>query len=291
MRLHEIFAASARDGVESLRKAESMIRGGDVVAGVHQMRTASRRLRSSLKYLGGHLPKALKRTLGSSLKELMSSLGPVRDLDVLSGAIGETLAAEGESLRSVVNRRREHPALRMLERLNGAEHKMLLRGLEESAGFKGGAAVALAGPERMSHALAAAMAVKPESWDAASDESLHELRKSIKRLRYALEAFQPGYGRTMSRMITACRELQEALGAIQDASAFGELLQGTRTFAAGQFLATSKAAAGASRARLADLWRRAFGPKPLGRFGAHLLRRAARTIADIDGAPAASQSA
>ncbi len=291
MKIHEVYAASARDGVESLRKAESMIRGGDVVIGVHQMRTASRRLRSSVKYLGSHLPATLKATLKSGLKELMGALGPVRDLDVLSGAIGETLAAEGEALRTAVNRRRGHPALRMLERLNSADHKMLLRGLEESAGFSSRRDVALAGPERMTRAIAEAMAGKPEAWDAASDESLHELRKTIKRLRYALEAFQPGYGRAMGRMITACRDLQEALGAIQDASAFGGLLHGTRTFAAGQFLATAKAAAGASRARLPALWRRAFGPKLLGRFGAHLLRRAARTIADVDEAPAASQSA
>jgi CHAD domain-containing protein len=291
MRLSELYSTSARDGATRLRDAEALIRGGDVVAGVHQMRTASRRLRSSLKYLGGHLPGAMRRLLTENLKELMTALGPVRDLDVLAGAVGAALdARDAEPLGATVNRRRERPALRMLARLNGAEHATLLRGLEESAAHSGGRAVALAGPERVTRAVAEVLAAKPATWEAAEDESLHDLRKTIKKLRYALEAFQPGYGRPMTRMISACREIQEALGAIQDTAAFGELLRGVRTFAAGQFLATAKASAGSARARMESLWRGAFGPRMLGRLGAHLLRRAAR-IEPNSMVPAASESA
>ncbi len=271
----EAFAAAVRDNVATLREAEGMIRGGSGVEGVHKMRTSSRRLRSAVKYLGGHLDRATRAQLQHDLKDLMAALGPVRDHDVLIGEIAKTpgiAPPDVETLAEAVRKRRERPALRMLEWLSGGRHRALLGGLEAAARQAGSAAVTAAGPARITRAIADVVASKP-AWESAADEALHDTRKAVKKLRYALEAFQPAYGRPVGRMIEACRELQEALGAVQDAAMFGEQLRGLRTFAAGQFIATVRGAAEAVKARLPKVWERALGRRMLGRLGAHLMRR------------------
>jgi CHAD domain-containing protein len=273
----EAFAVAVRDHVATLREAEGMIRGGGGVEGVHRMRTSSRRLRSAVKYLGAHLPVATRAALQAGLKGLMAALGPVRDHDVLIGEIAKTpgiAAADAASLAEAVRKRRERPALGMLEWLSGPRHRALLDGLEEAAHLAGSVPVTAAGPARITKAIAAVVASKP-AWGSAADEALHDTRKAVKKLRYALEAFQPAYGKAMGRMIEACRDLQEALGAVQDAAMFGEQLRGLRTFAAGQFIATVRGAAEAVKARLPKVWERALGRRMLGRLGAHLLRRIA----------------
>lgn len=280
VRLSVLFASAARESVGKLNEGDAAFRASGDPEGIHMMRTAARRLRSALRFLGGHLVASERESLKGRLRKLMRVLGPVRDLHVLAEAVrgmAELPAEEARQLSDVALLRGERLSAAAMTYLEGPEYRALVAELESAcrADAPGRSAVAEA-PTRLFRAIGDALAHRPASWDSAPDEHLHEARKSVKRLRYALEAFRPAFGRPVAAAVERCRGLQEALGRIQDASAFDSVLRGHRTFAAGQFLACARMKAAGARGLLSDLWKRALGPKALGRLGAHLLRRAAR---------------
>jgi CHAD domain-containing protein len=283
------FARATRQNLEKLREGEALIRKDGDLEGVHLMRTSCRRLRATVKYLGDHLGRKERKALQQGLRSLMGALGPVRDLDVLRGAIGgvETLdPVEAGGLGEEIEQRLSDADSAMQETLDGSEYAALLERLEQaSRGSAAAEPLTLHGPTRILDAIAGVMRLKPEEWKDASEESLHDLRKSVKKLRYALEAFAPAYGRPVSRQIERCRELQESLGALQDSAVFASHLKGLRTFVAGQFLATMRARADEHLKELPEVWDRTFPSKGMARLGGHLLRRAVKRPRKAD-APA-----
>jgi CHAD domain-containing protein len=278
--LAEGFTRAARQHLERLREGEKKIRSDGDLEGVHLMRTSCRRLRATVKYLGDHLPKADRKDLQRGLRELMAALGPVRDLDVLRAAIGavDSLdSIEAEGLCKEVAERLAAATLRMQEALGGADYAGLQENLERGLrAARPDVPVLVEGPARIMNAMTGVLRLKPADWSAAAEESLHDLRKSLKRLRYALEAFAPAYGRPVSRQIDRCRELQESLGTLQDAAVFASHLKGLRTFVAGQFIATMRSRAEVQMKELPGFWEKAFGPKGMARLGGHLFRRCVR---------------
>ena len=294
VRLPAIYSTAARESVERLKEGEAAFRASGDPEGIHSMRTAARRLRSAIRFLGGHLGVTERNSLKSRLRKLMRVLGPVRDLHVLHEAVrgmAELPVEDARQLSDVALLRGEKLTKEALAYLDGGEHRSLVAELEASCRTEvPGQPAAAEAPTRIFKAIGEALAHRPPSWDSAPDEHLHETRKSVKRLRYALEAFRPAFGRPIAVAVEKCRGLQEALGRIQDASAFESVLRGTRTFAAGQFLACARMRATGARGLLADLWRRALGPKALGRLGAHLMRRAARAAASEPPAESVSRA-
>ena len=281
-RLPAIFAAAARESVDKLKAGETAFRTSQDPEGIHAMRTVARRLRSSLRFLGGHLGFAEKKSLKARLRTLMRVLGPVRDLHVLVEAVRgtpELPAEDAKQLSEAVENKGVRPVVAAIAYLDGPEYRSLTAELEAACRTDvEGLPAAAEAPARLFRAVGEALVNRPPSWDSAPDERLHETRKSVKRLRYALEAYRPAFGRPVAAAAERCRGLQEALGRIQDAAAFDSVLRSHRTFAAGQFLACARMRAAGARGLLADLWRRALGPKALGRLGAHLMRRAARAM-------------
>lgn len=278
--LTESFTGAAREHLSRLREGEQRVRVDGDLEGVHLMRTSCRRLRATVKYLGDALPRQARKSLKNRLRELMTALGGVRDLDVLRQSL-ETVPAmansEGEELKESVEERLAAATLRMQEVLDGESYESLIADLEAAVEVQDdGIPAARVAPSRIGSALAGVLELQPADWASAPEESLHDLRKGVKKLRYALEAFAPVYGRPVARAIERCRGLQESLGAIQDASAFAGLLAGVRTFAAGQFLATLRARAEREKDLLPAAWKKTFGPKGLERLGGHLYRRLTR---------------
>jgi len=275
------YARAARQSLDKLREGEQMIRKDGDLEGVHLMRTSCRRLRATVKYLGDHLGRGERKQLQRGLQSLMTALGSVRDLDVLRGAISgvETLdVSEAEGLREVIDQRLADADKGMQDALDGKEYRELSDRLERSiANAAANDPVTLHGPTRIMDALAEVMRLKPAEWGKAPEESLHDLRKAVKKFRYALEAFAPSYGRPVSRQIDRCRNLQESLGTLQDAAVFATHLKGMRTFVAGQFIATMRSRADLHLSELPDVWDRTFPPKAMARLGAHLLRRAVKS--------------
>jgi CHAD domain-containing protein len=274
------FSSAAREHLARLREGEAKVRVDGDLEGVHLMRTSCRRLRATVKYLGDPLPRKTRKQLQNGLRDLMTALGNVRDLDVLRQALDTVPgmdAGEGEELKESVEERLSLATERMQDVLDGAEYPRLLRDLEAAADVADdGVPASRVGPTRIGAALSEVLGLQPADWSAAPEESLHDLRKSVKKMRYALEAFAPTYGKPVERAIERCRALQESLGTIQDAAAFSEHLKGARSFSAGQFLATLRARSGRELEGLPDLWKKTFGPKGLSRLGAHLFRRSVK---------------
>lgn len=271
------FAAAVSANVDRLLEGERMVVVENDLKGVHLMRTSCRRLRATVKYLGTALPGKSRRALQGGLRGLMGSLGRVRDLDVLRSALDTVpalAAPEAGEMKRAVEERRDAAALEA----KGLEVRALAADLKRAAEVAvDDRPMTWEAPGRVSEALSESLRLQPADWATAPEESLHDLRKAVKKIRYALEAFAPAYGRPVAKAIERCRDLQECLGVIQDASAFGSMLQESPSFWSGQFLATVRARPDRERElHLPALWAKAFGPKALARLGAHLFRRTLR---------------
>ena len=207
--------------------------------GVHQMRIAVRRLRSTIALFRRHLdPGAVERS-GAELRRLGRVLGAARDWDVFCG---EVLPAAERDAPEARPRLLEGPAAaeragahrRLAEELGGPAFTALVLGL---------AAWAEGGPEGApvltgDHAGDRLADLAPGLLDRAarkarrrgrrirrrSGEELHDLRKSLKELRYSVEFLSGLCGRKRARAyLEACKELQEELGAVNDAALAAEM--------------------------------------------------------------------
>ncbi|MFN7955944.1 MAG: CHAD domain-containing protein, partial [bacterium] len=98
-------------------------------------------------------------------------------------------------------------------------------------------------------------------------EDLHELRIRAKRLRYVLEVVDELAGREGRRLLDDLADLQDVLGAHQDAVVGGQVLRrfieaapplaaSARAGAIAEALATEMARAAEARARFAKAWSR-----------------------------------
>ena len=140
------FSDAVLESLRKLREGEALVREQGDLEGVHLMRTSLRRLRSAVRFLGTHLPGSRRRVLQDGLRDLMGRLGPVRDLDVLKGAVAATPGAEprdAESLAERVDKRLMSAHVRMMETLDAPEYtsgiyfQLELKGLTRiGAGFE-----------------------------------------------------------------------------------------------------------------------------------------------------------
>lgn len=204
--------------------------------GVHSMRVASRRLRSALR---DFMPYVRKRRLARVLKplrQLAAALGEVRDHDVAilgleelrkqvpresSAALNELIESRKASREEA---RKELEAVITAQELQALQTEFVARVDEATATSERkrketdepaltfadmSRAVLLARLkefEKLSNAL-----FRPLDGDA-----LHELRIAVKRLRYAIELFQPCWPRAIATHAKRAARIQTALGDIHD---------------------------------------------------------------------------
>jgi CHAD domain-containing protein len=198
---------------------------------VHDMRVAIRRMRVALRIGGGDTD------LRAELSWLGGALGAVRDLDVLSGRLGEVAVGLPEpdhtafaEVNAALHALREAAVAELAEDLSGHRYQRLLAALAVRA-QTGGLTVA-------GHAPSAGRLVrKPlRTFDrqvrALDDdptiEQLHRLRIAGKRVRYAAElarslsAEQAG---ALPKLVRAARDLQDVLGNHHDTVAAEQYLR------------------------------------------------------------------
>ncbi len=221
--------------LERLRAYTPMALAGLDVEGVHGMRVSSRRLRAALKVFSSVIP-ARAASLNDELRWLGAKLGFVRDLDVLIESLPKRAKAAGlepDDLKA---------ALRILERERGKTRKQMIRALQskryahlqerlerlgqtlrrtsrrETMRLEGSRAI-----RRVYAHLRrdAKLALEPD----ASLTAIHTLRKTAKRVRYALEFLEPVIGKTAKEAISHLKTVQERLGHINDASVMLEKLR------------------------------------------------------------------
>jgi CHAD domain-containing protein len=200
---------------------------------LHDLRVAVRRTRSAIKLLGGVLPAHLVKHYATEFKWLGDLTTPTRDLDVHLLGFGPMTAqlvaaspADLEPFRAFLVRRRAREFRRLAAALRGPRfraitddwRKALLeirdaappsRRREPTA-----AELALSTTGRAFRRIAAhGAAITADS----PPESLHDLRKRAKELRYLLEFFASLHDPVAYRKVVGdLKSLQDCLGDFQD---------------------------------------------------------------------------
>jgi CHAD domain-containing protein len=230
---------------------------------LHDLRIAVRRTRSALKLAGDALPAGVAGRFRPEFKWLGDLTTPTRDLDVyllgFSGMAASLVAATAEELE---------PFHDHLRRSRAAEQRLLVRGLRSARFIRLGSqwrqalTAAANGRTRPSAARLAASRIARAHRRVLRDgsainatsppESLHELRKRCKELRYLLELFGSLYDPGEQwRAVRELKSLQDCLGEFQDTQvqheelrAFAEQMMAERTAPAATLLAMGEIAAG-----------------------------------------------
>jgi len=200
---------------------------------LHDFRVAVRRTRSAIKLLGEVLPTEEANRYATEFKWLGDLTTPTRDLDVhLLGfnAMTEHLLAatpaDLEPFRAFLVRRRAREFRRLTAALRSPRfgaitddwRKALLAVRDAGASKKRGqptaAGLAARTTGRAFRRIAAqGGAITPDS----PPESLHDLRKRCKELRYLLEFFAPLHDPHLYRKVLGdLKQLQDCLGDFQD---------------------------------------------------------------------------
>ena len=200
---------------------------------LHDLRVAVRRTRSAIKLLGGVLPADLARQYAAEFKWLGDLTTPTRDLDVHLLGFGPMTAqlvaaspADLEPFRAFLVRRRAREFRRLAAALRGPRFRAITDDWRKAlleirdAGAAGrrrpptALALALDTTGRAYRRIVAhGAAITAES----PPESLHDLRKRAKELRYLLEFFASLHDPVAYRKVVGeLKSLQDCLGDFQD---------------------------------------------------------------------------
>jgi len=201
---------------------------------LHDLRVAVRRTRSAIKLLGGVLPADLAEHYKTEFKWLGDLTTPTRDLDVHLLGFGAMTAqlvaasqADLEPLRAFLVRRRAREVRRLAAALRGPRFRAITDDWRKElleirdAGAPGkrrrqptAAELARSSTEHAFRRIAAHGAAITQD---SPPESLHDLRKRAKELRYLLEFFASLHDPVAYRKVVGdLKSLQDCLGEFQD---------------------------------------------------------------------------
>ncbi len=244
---------------------------------VHQMRVATRRLRSALNVLKHVAAFPDLVPLSAALRDTAARLGAARDWDVFLDGTAKRIAAafpDEPRVRALLSaaRRRRHAAYTELRaHLASPAFRELEVGLACASVLRPWDSEATPDPRlQQDTAVFAGMALEHQikrvrrAGRGLSDlpiAAMHELRKDCKRLRYTAEFFLPLYpAKPARRFIKQLAALQEELGTLNDGAVAGGLMahlgRAERSYAAGLVEGFVAAGALASRAQIAQAWKR-----------------------------------
>lgn len=212
---------------------------GDVES-LHDMRVALRRLRTAMQnFEGPKTAPVLSNTLRNEIREqrtdlgkLGDRLGAVRDHDVLAGDVEDYARKklkieldESPGLATFVRYLQTERANYfgpMVKSLNKAQKDGNLReqfarwalGLPGASGAQISLETAahLILPRRLEEVFAHTESLQP----GGTDEEQHELRKSLRRVRYTLETLSVCFPKPVKPFVKTLVELQDLLGDMQD---------------------------------------------------------------------------
>jgi len=231
--LGELVRHAITRSVAQILHHDAGVRLGENPEDVHQLRVGARRLRSDLSTFNSLLQADLVRTWRDELRWIGTSVGTVRDMDVLGERLRSQVqmlpkpeAIMGTSLLALLTDQADSARTSMLRALRSRRYVGLLDSLVFAAihppfDVEHGAAI------DRSAAEAAGRFVRP-AWrslrkavsaldDTPSDPELHRIRILSKRCRYATEAVTPVAGHRAARFAAALADVQSRLGDHQDA--------------------------------------------------------------------------
>ena len=274
--VRDVIRNSIAASAERMLRHDAGVRLGEDPEDVHKARVATRRMRSDLRTFASLLDEAWTAHLRAELGWFGAELGRVRDLDVLRERIltqikqlSEVDVKAGPKLLERVRAERDAARATLLSAMREPRYLALLDAVVAAS------LEPLVRPEVASRSARRAMATlmqRPwhhlettcDSLDAASvDSELHQARIRAKRVRYAAEALAPLYGKPARRFAERAVDLQNVLGAHQDAVMAISWLRaqagGTATsvaFVTGELAGIERQAQAEARAAWPDAWRR-----------------------------------
>lgn len=208
---------------------------------LHQMRVATRRLRTALQVFDAAivLPTAASE---KHIGALARTLGGLRDMDVQIADLQHTYRPQLEpkeqkyldDVIQALKKQRRQAYAQVEDTLGRSRYRDLKTAYEtwlERPQFTAIAAlpIRLLLPDLLSPLLAELL-LHPGWMVAATDcsktasDTLHDLRKAFKRVRYQTEFFVPFYGEAFQVWVADIKLLQEKLGNLQDNHVLQELL-------------------------------------------------------------------
>lgn len=228
------------------RLVEGVCRGDDVEY-VHKMRVASRRLRTGLTMFKDCFPSEQRKSWKQVIEKVTQNLGPARDLDVQIEFVSqfaedhtdETLQPglrfflqhlrkrrDGlqRDVAGAVKRLRKNPMLRELRK-----HLRKLRRTAKKA-FEHDFAGRYSDD---AHRIALGKILRRyrkflayEAWvaDPSAGRELHEMRIAAKRLRYAMEIFDPLRQGRLGDYTETIKGFQQVLGELHDCDVWMDIL-------------------------------------------------------------------
>lgn len=202
----------------------------------HALRVALRRLRVVLHIFRDHIEDTPDAGLRASLAALGRQVGSLRDLDVLAHDIVGPVAtgsdvAGGTALMALLEADRKQAISDVRQFLGSAESRALLDNLTTLA-TRLATAVADSSDKRTLNKTAhrdirkrwRKFAKQAATIDKLDEASLHEVRKSLKKLRYAFGYFTPCFGGNAAHHFDArLRRLQSTFGYLNDVACAKQL--------------------------------------------------------------------
>ncbi len=229
----------AREAARAIYRAllDTMAANTDgVLAGLdteflHDFRVAVRRTRSALKELRGILPAATEERFRREFKWLGDVTTPTRDLDVYLLTFPNFAASVGgaggelEPLRDLLVREQHRASRELARHLRSARYRRLCtewtRWQADPApgklGPRAGAPIGDLADTRIGRVGRRVLRAGADIRADSPSESLHDLRKRCKELRYLVEFFGTFYNRAATDgLVSTLKGLQDNLGEFQD---------------------------------------------------------------------------
>jgi len=195
---------------------------------VHDARVATRRLRAALALFGGG--KRVRRA-DKVVRALQDALGDVRDVHVQLEAFDELGEQAAPLERTALRHVREHLSARLpgkTEALRTAIPQWQKDGLEALGRLEQLEPPGKLGGHRLRDRLVAELeeleALVIEAQRDPSASPMHELRKAVKKFRYALELLEPAMPMEVGQILGALVPLQDPLGMLHDTDVRLELV-------------------------------------------------------------------
>lgn len=212
----------------------------DGVDGIHDMRVASRRFRSALRDFGPLFDKKAVKPLKKQVKKVADALGDVRDQDVAIEALGslrerapnEAIAGAIGLLIEARQAQRSDAHAALVKQVPSDRLTRLRSDLDEALdlsdlGKDTDQMFRSFGADAIDRAVKKFLERADSIYDPFNDNSLHKLRLSAKRLRYALELFNDCCGGKLKPFAKHLSKMQSALGEVHDSSDWIEYLGDT----------------------------------------------------------------
>ena len=196
------------------------------VEGLHQLRVGLRRLGVAFSAFGEEFHTPAMAELQARTKAFASAIAPARDLDVFADELfeGPVEACGNEAafalLRDRLERSRSDAWDEAVTRVSSVEFAILLDDIAaaaQSRNWTSRVPIKSAAPRRLDEYLVKARK-RGRHLKSLEQRDCHRLRISLKKLRYAAEFYAPLYKKKkVKRYIKAIKELQDLLGAFNDA--------------------------------------------------------------------------